>query len=201
MQLKCSHCEAPLPDDDAARWATLDPNSYVKKKALAHLCSGTGRYYAIPVKAPIPSCFPQRRSLQALRRPPRMDWQRGMCTPSKCENLPPAVESWCIECREGTLLSDGSNKCVDLNPRWTMGSPPKYIERRPNCLKCDAGSRFIPIDEEIPSIGTQILRSFAEEFGELSDGGLEAALSRRAPSRRTKRVIRSRRLFDISPVP
>ncbi|KAF2236896.1 hypothetical protein EV356DRAFT_565023 [Viridothelium virens] len=192
VQLKCSHCKKPLPDDDAARWATLDPNSYVRKKAPAHLCSGTGRYYAIPIKVSIPSCFPNRSTLQALRRPPRNDWQRCIRAPQRCENLPQTVESWCIGCREGTLLSDGSNKCVDFSPRWTAGSPPKYIERMPNCFKCDAGSRFIPIDAGIPSIGTQVLRHFAEEFGELSDGGLEAALSRRAPSRRTKRVVRSK---------
>lgn len=196
MQVKCSHCEAPLPDDKAAGWAIFDPNSYVERKTPVHSCSGRGRYYTAPIEESIPSCFPERKTLQALRRIPGSDWQRCMRRPEECEDLPHTVESWCIECTEQSLLSNESNKCVDFDQRWTIGSRPKYIERRPNCLNCRAGSRFIPIDEGIPSIAMQVLRSFAEQFRELSDAGLAVALSRRSSSRRTKRSVRSKKLLN-----
>jgi hypothetical protein len=108
--------------------------------------------------------------------------------------LPNTVESWCIECKERSLLFGGGNKYVDVNPRWTVGKVAKYIERRPNCLKCGISPRFIPVDYKIPSISPPVLRDFAEEFEQLSDSGIEVALNRRRPSRRNKRVLARKRI-------
>jgi len=197
MQVECNHCQATLPHDEAARWATLDPESYVKKKAPSHQCSGIGRYYGNPKDGSISSCFPNKESLLALRRAPRTNWQRCVRAKDMCKDLPSKVQSWCIECKEKSRLSDGGNKCLDMDPRWTRGKPPKYIERRPNCLNCNAGSRFIPIDTKILSVGTQMLRAFADEFADLDERAFEIALGRRAPSRRTKRLVKSKRTLQL----
>ena len=63
---------------------------------------------------------------------------------------------------------------VDESPRWTMGDPPKYVERRPACLNClsegrPRGARFVPIDVTIPSIYKKRISTFEENFGSLEE--------------------------------
>jgi hypothetical protein len=195
VEVECSQCQAQLPDDKSALWATNDPATYVMKKSPAHKCNGSGRYYGKPRNRSILSCCPMKQNLEALRRIPRTNWQRCVRTKEMCKDLPTVVKSWCIECKSRSKLSDGGCEYVDMDPRWTIGKPAKYIERRPNCLRCEVGSRFIPIDASLPSITTQSLMGFADEFVSLDDRGLEIALGRRAPSRRTKRVVKSNRKF------
>jgi hypothetical protein len=193
VKVECSQCQAQLPDDKRARWATNDPETYVTKKAPAHECSGSGRYYGKPRNCLILSCCLMKKNLEALRRIPRTNWQRCVRTKDMCKDLPTVVKSWCIECKERSKVSGGGSVYDDMDPKWTIGEPAKYIERRPNCLRCGVGSRFIPMDVNVPSINTQSLMGFADEFTSLDQRGLEIALGRRAPSRRTKRIEKSNR--------
>lgn len=105
------------------------------------------------------------------------------------------VESFCIRCRENTLLSDGSKVYVDKQPLWTLGnSRPLYVERRPSCMTCklhgEPTGRFIPKDQEIPSIYGQSLSILAELYGGYDDC-IKASLIDHWPAASTS--IRARR--------
>ena len=84
--------------------------------------------------------------------------------------LPLTVNSWCIHCREHTVLSGKRSIFIDSEPQWTLGFVrPLYLERRPICLRCQEfgqpEARFVPPDENIPSITRWNLSSFAKSFG------------------------------------
>ena len=72
-------------------------------------------------------------------------------------SLPPAVQSWCIHCRERTELSQQRTVFVDDKPRWTLGlTRPLFIERIPVCIRCHEldlpAARFVPVDDSLPSM-------------------------------------------------
>jgi hypothetical protein len=99
-----------------------------------------------------------------------VEWEHFLQTKEGISGLPTTVESWCIECRYRTSvskLSGGRAVFVDEKPRWTVGTPAKYLKRKPNCLTCRKESnRFIPVDDKMPSIAKAELVTFAKEFGD-----------------------------------
>ena len=55
-----------------------------------------------------------------------------------------------------------------------MGGPPKYVERRSDCLNClsegrPGGARFVPVDATIPSIDKKRVSTFEENWGKLQE--------------------------------
>lgn len=108
-------------------------------------------------------------------------------------------ESFCIRCREDSLLSDGSKVYVDRQPFWTLGnSGPLYVERRPFCLNCkrhgEPTGRFIPKNQAIPSIYNQLLSTLAELYKGYDDC-IKASLTGHWPASDTSiRAGKSRRL-------
>ena len=82
--------------------------------------------------------------------------------------LPTTVEGWCIEYRYRTSvskLSGGGVVLVDEKPRWTVGTPAKYLERKLKCLTYrEESNRFIPVDDKILSIVKIEFITFIKEF-------------------------------------
>jgi hypothetical protein len=79
-----------------------------------------------------------------------------------------------IRCTENTKLKGDRTRYMDESPRWTLGDPPKYVERRPDCLNClsegrPGGARFIPVDVTIPSIPKTRVSTFEENWGTLQE--------------------------------
>ena len=131
----------------------------------------------------------------------REDWRDGIRDPKDCEGkLSKSVESWCIHCTENTKLSGGRTRCVDESPRWTLGDPPKYVERRPACLNClsegrPRGARFVPVDVTIPSIYKKRISTFEENFGSLEEDTKAEALAvepKSSKKPRTSKTIQSK---------
>jgi hypothetical protein len=87
------------------------------------------------------------------------------------DKKPTAVLLWCIKCQEITRLSGGRTDFEDKIPRWTLSKArPLYLERCPDCLNGkNRGSRFVPVNERIPSICYQSLSSFIERFSNYDD--------------------------------
>ena len=121
----------------------------------------------------------------------REDWRKSIRDPKDHEGeLSQPVESWCIHCTESTKLKGGRTRYVDESPRWTLGDPPKYVERRPECLNCvsegRAGTaRFVPDNATIPSIYKKRVSAFEENWGKLQEDvkaevlGIEPASSKK----------------------
>jgi hypothetical protein len=194
MKVKCNSCKQSLADDKNAQWSIIDPAFYITRRTTKHNCKPGSRFYAVPQDRN--AKFIQANQDQ-LKNPkwqePRVEWERLMRTKEGSLGLPIKVESWCIECREKTTVamrSGGGSVFVDLEPRWTVCTSAKYLERKPKCLTCNRDSnRFIPVDDQIQSIAKDGLVAFAEEFGDsMNDAELAVALQRRPPSSRKKRT-------------
>lgn len=90
------------------------------------------------------------------------------------KGLPLTVASWCIHCKENTRLVHDKTVHVDENPRWVLGTPSKYVERRPKCLTCQVNGRpgtgrFVPVDASIPSVYGRKLMMLERRWGILGD--------------------------------
>jgi hypothetical protein len=162
------------------------------------LCQGKLRN-AIPRDKSIPFVEDGRKDLSfESARNVRENWRDGIRDPKDCEGkLSKSVESWCIHCTENTKLSGGRTRCVDESPRWTLGDPPKYVERRPACLNClsegrSRGARFVPVDVTIPSIYKKRISTFEENFGSLGDTKAEALAVEPKSSRKPRTPARPR---------
>ena len=58
--------------------------------------------------------------------------------------------------------------------RWVLGTPSKYVERRPKCLTCQVNGRpgtgrFVPTDASIQSIYERKLLRIDSRWGSLQD--------------------------------
>ena len=169
VEVMCEGCRRPLPPDTKARWSIMRPGYYVIrcKRCNSDLCQGK-HIGAIPRYISILFARGTRVSLLTENvRNTREDWRNGTRDPKDCEGkLSEPVENWCIRCTENTKLSGDRTRYVDESPRWTVGDPPKYVERRPICLNCRSegrpSGRFVPVDTTIPSIYKKRVTKFVE---------------------------------------
>jgi len=193
IETVCFTCRQPMPPDTKARWSVIRLGHYVPRarRCNTELCGGKQRG-AIPKDPYILFAWGWRASLVVeVARNIREDWRDSIRDPKDCEGkLSQPVESWCIQCTEYTKLTGGRTRYVDESPRWTLGDPPKYVERRPECLNCvsegRAGTaRFIPVDVTIPSIYKKRVSTFEENWGNLQEDvkaevlGVELASSKK----------------------
>jgi hypothetical protein len=95
-------------------------------------------------------------------------WAQVLLSPVDATHLPGVVEAWCINCQDNTKIADGSSTFFDRSPRWTIGNKRSlYLERQPLCITCNEhgrGPRFVPVDPRIPSIFSQVLAGFVDNF-------------------------------------
>jgi len=124
----------------------------------------------------------------------REDWRDGIRDFKDCKGkLSQPVESWCIRCTKNTKLKGGRTRYVDESPRWTLEDPPKYVERRPDCLNClsegrPGGARFVPDDATIPSIYKKRVSTFEENWGKLREDVKAEVLAVEPESSKTPRT-------------
>ncbi|KZF25554.1 hypothetical protein L228DRAFT_266020 [Xylona heveae TC161] len=203
MKVKCKKCGQNQPDDTRARWSRLRPHYYVIRETRtcpSSACFGK-KQYLLPQDSNVRWVFADRRLLTVCPKR-QSNWRRLMRDKDECVGLPMQIESWCWKCHEATELSPRlgkGNKLLDKNPRWTIGDPPKYITRAPQCYNCHTeNTRFIPIDDRIQSIRVQQLGRFEKEFSFIDDnsylakmlgarpGATRAYHPERNPNRRAK---------------
>ena len=144
-----------------------------RRRCNTGLCQGKLRA-AVPKDPSIPFVWPNQPDLSAkIARNIREDWRGSIRDAKDCEGkLSQPVESWCIHCNESTKLKGDRTLYLDEIPRWTIGDPPKYVERRPQCLNClsegrPGSARFVPVDATIPSIYKKRISSFEKNWGKL----------------------------------
>ncbi|PMD48011.1 hypothetical protein L207DRAFT_505117 [Hyaloscypha variabilis F] len=171
----CYNCRQPMSQDTEARWAVMRLGHYVirRRRCNSGICQGKCRA-GIPRDSSIPFVWGSRPDLSAqISRRIREDWRETIRDPKDCEGkLSQPVESWCIICKENTQLLGDRTRYLEEVPRWTIGGPPKYVERRPMCLNCQSEgrpgtARFVPVDATIPSIYKKKLTSIEKTFGGL----------------------------------
>lgn len=171
----CYNCRQPMSQDTEARWAVMRRGHYVirRRRCNSGICQGKCRA-GIPRDSSIPFVWGSRPDLSAQISPRiREDWRETIRDPKDCEGkLSQPLESWCIICKENTQLLGDRTRYLDEVPRWTIGDPPKYVERRPICLNCQSEgrpgtARFVPVDATIPSIYKKKLTSIEKNFGGL----------------------------------
>lgn len=92
-------------------------------------------------------------------------------TQDECSDLPDAVESWCMRCKEQTKIYGDRISLIDHTPQWTLGRKPLYVERRPGCLSCQHGGhthvRFVPVKPEIASVFPSLVAELARHIMDL----------------------------------
>ena len=82
---------------------------------------------------------------------------------------------------------------MDKSPRWTLGDPPKYVERRPRCLNYlsegrPGTARFIPVDVTIPSTYRTRVSIFEKNWGKLQEDTKAEVLGLELKSSKTPRA-------------
>lgn len=110
------------------------------------------------------------------------DWRRLIREAPENDDLDLELEIWCQRCKENTRISPKSPYSkgglwpVDSSPSWTKGQRAKYIEVKPKCLNCAEvegdgkwlWKRFVPVNDEIPSLDMDQLRKWAKRHSFLS---------------------------------
>ena len=141
--------------------------------------------FAVPKDLDIPyTASDQSSLLLTIARKSNESWRDSLVQPRESKQaLPPVVVSWCIHCKENRRLKDGRASYEDRSPRWVLGTPSKYVERRPKCLTCQVKGRsgtgrFIPINASIPSIYGRKLWIFDRRWASLRDGVSKSRNSR-----------------------
>jgi hypothetical protein len=193
----CYDCRQPMSQDTKAGWAVMRLGHYVirRRRCNSSICQGKCRG-GIPKDSSIPFVWGSRPDLSAqISRRIRDDWRETIRDPKDCEGkLSQPVESWCIICKENTQLLGDRTRYLDEVPRWTIGDPAKYVERRPMCLNCQSEgrpgtARFVPVDA-IPSIYKKRLTSIEKNFGELpKDVKAEVFRIERTSSRKPRALV------------
>jgi len=192
----CFNSRQPLPLDTEARWPVKRLGHYVfrRRRCNTDSCQGKLRC-AIPKDLSIPHVWPKLAALSIeTARNISEDWQGCIRDPKDCKGkLSQPVESWCIHCKESTKLTGDRTRCIDKTPRWTLGDPPKYVERQPRCLNClsegrPSPARFIPVDATIPSIYKAKLSTFEKNWGNLPEDVKAQALGVELKSSKTPRA-------------
>ena len=98
------------------------------------------------------------------------------------------------QCTGSTKLTDNRTRLVDKSPRWTLGDPPKYVERRPRCLNCllegrPGTARFVPVDATIPSTYRTRVSTFEKNWGKLQEDTKAEVLGLELKSSKTPRAL------------
>ena len=168
----CAVCGLIFRKDNWPKWCVNRPGVYCARylSCVSHQCERKCRKMR-PTDAAISWIKGEPRALR-VENNEHAPWQRCIRPAEKNDDkAPAAVLSWCIKCQENTRLSGGRTVFEDNVPRWTLGKArPLYLERCPDCLSCKTrGSRFVPVDERIPSIYHQSLAIFTERFGNYDD--------------------------------
>lgn len=88
--------------------------------------------------------------------------------------LPTEVITWCFHCLGNTRLKTGEATYIDRSPEWLVGETARYIERRVKCAVCIANgksgdTRFVPVDDTIPSVYAKRVAELREIWGNLSE--------------------------------
>ena len=178
VEVTCKNCQQSLGSDTLVRWSINRTGHYVvrHKRCKSPMCQGKLRF-AVPKDLDIPYTASDRSSLLlTIARKSHESWRDSLVQPGEStQALPSVVASWCIHCEENTRLKDGRASYEDRSPRWVLGTPSKYVERRPKCLTCQVKGRsgtgrFIPTDASIPSIHGRKLWIFDKRWGSLRDG-------------------------------
>ena len=94
--------------------------------------------------------------------------------PNRQNKLPTEVITWCSHCLENTRLKIGEATYIDKSPGLLIGEPARYIERRVKCAVFTANgksgdTRFVPVDDTIPSIYAKRVAELREIWGNLSE--------------------------------
>ena len=174
MATLCNRYRKDLAMDVEPRWSVFRFGHYVLRgrRCNSNTCKGS-QQGAVP-RDDTPHVWAKRLELSATTaRKIRGQWRGAVRSPEDCnEALAKPVESWCIHCKEKTKVHSNGDRFIDTSPRWDLGSPPKYIERRPNCLNCPlegrtGTARFVPINSKIISIYKKRLSQFEEQWGHL----------------------------------
>jgi hypothetical protein len=105
-------------------------------------------------------------------------------------DLPVEVECSCIFCNNS--IQPGPRQIlVDSDPRWTLHiNRPLYVERLRFCRTCNRNKRFVPIQEEIHSVGSEHLLHFAQTFQQFDSNIKAMLLDRLPPSSKRPRSAR-----------
>lgn len=112
------------------------------------------------------------------------------------------VECYCLVCKDQTKTKDGKSSYVDYFSKWTHGNTrPLYVERVVESYNCkrdnvrhNIGTRFIPVDESIPSIITSCMIGLADILRHLSISTISIFLDHQMPSSRISRKAISENL-------
>jgi hypothetical protein len=169
IPVKCYICKETGYDKKNAMFSVNRPNHFIIPRCRCLICKKVTDF--VPRDDSIPFVNSGVGLLSTAPKLVQRETYKDMLqlakdlTPQKTQ----PVESFCIRCKENTLLSDGSKVYVDKRPLWTLGnSRPLYVERRPICWNCkrhgEPTGRFIPKNPAIPSIYNQRLSDLAELY-------------------------------------
>ena len=168
-----NNCGGSVREDSSSKWAGNRPDHYIASQLFCKSAQCKGkRANWVPVDAHI--LWVTNAVSKIIHSPhnTKPDWHESLLQATDKENmtLPPTVQSWCIHCKEHTELSGKRSIFVDEEPRWTLGLVrPLCIERAPVCLRCQKldrpTARFVPLEEDIPSMPRNNLANFQHSFG------------------------------------
>lgn len=170
LVLRCSACSWECTVSNP-QWAVKWPGHYYVQGRACYSSDCARRYKAFFPEALDILRTPKDANLEEEGFDRQYTLRSCLRTQDECSDLPDAVESWCIRCKEQTKFCGDRTSVIDHNPRWTLGRKPLYVERRPECLLCQHAShptsRFVPVKLEIASVLPRLVAELARYIVDL----------------------------------
>jgi hypothetical protein len=169
VEVVCRDCGCPLTADTNPRWLVQFPGEYIARFRRCKKCGGKNRH-AKPKSPHIVAQFLSGTATslaQKSRGQERDPWRKYQRERDVDDvQVQKEVECWCFKCKDKTVLSGGSTRFIDREPRWTIGDPPLYLERIKYCKACEnSKASFVPTDASTLSTYTGRLRVFDKKYG------------------------------------
>lgn len=160
-----------------------------KVKCLSGKCQGSKRN-ALPSDSALVFATKLPESMSS-------DWERGLRRKNDCAHLASNVEIWCRYCKEDTVVNGDIKRStiIDGNPRWTIGSRPKYVPRPSTCKNCafNKNKQFVPVDPQLPFIPRRNLDRIVNRFSRTDLEFLSRVLDAQESASHTPRLLKRKR--------
>lgn len=126
-------------------------------------------------------------TVPTLKTPDRTltpDWKLYVRLPDDTQGLPQTVRMFCVKCKKRTKTMNDEPSYLETMPQWTLGHRPLLVERVHFCKLCNDFTRFIPVDESVPSILRKNLSNIVRRWGVCGQPVLSKILDTWSPSSR-----------------
>lgn len=188
IQLACCECGKQSREKEPVIWAVNAPDHIVARKRWCRSGTcGVKEKWFIPQDHKLLWITSSIKILKTPNRTFAPDWKLCVRLPENTQGLSRTVRMFCVKCKENTKTMNDESSYLETEPQWTLGHQPLLVEWALFCKVCNDFTRFIPVNEAMPSILRKNLSNIVKRWGTCGQPVLAKVLDTWSPSSRIYR--------------